>query len=76
MINGLFTTISNAINRSWSRPGESTQKLSNADIHQKVLLSGRWNYKGIVYFELLPPNRMINSDIYVEKLTKLNNAVE
>ncbi|GFT09067.1 histone-lysine N-methyltransferase SETMAR [Trichonephila clavipes] len=35
-----------------------------------------WNYKGIVYFELLPPNRTINSDVYIEQLTKLNNAVE
>ncbi|KAK6044040.1 transposase [Cooperia oncophora] len=35
-----------------------------------------WDYKGIVYFELLPPNRTINSDVYIEQLTKLNNAVE
>ncbi|GFW55676.1 histone-lysine N-methyltransferase SETMAR [Trichonephila clavipes] len=35
-----------------------------------------WNYKGIVYFELLLPNRTINSDVYIEQLTKLNNAVE
>ena len=34
-----------------------------------------WDYKGIVYFELLPPNRTINS-VYIEQLTKLNNAVE
>ncbi|GFX27074.1 histone-lysine N-methyltransferase SETMAR [Trichonephila clavipes] len=62
--------------RSWSRPSEPTQT-SKADIHQKkVLLSVWWNYKGIVYFELLPPNRTINSDVYIEQLTKLNNAVE
>ncbi|GFU22613.1 mariner Mos1 transposase [Trichonephila clavipes] len=63
--------------RSWSRPGEPTQTTSKADIHQKkVLLSVWWDYKGIVYFELLPPNRTINSDVYIEQLTKLNNAVE
>nr|KAF6281895.1 hypothetical protein mPipKuh1_010196 [Pipistrellus kuhlii] len=63
--------------RSWSRPGEPTQATSKADIHQKkVLLSVWWDYKGIVYFELLPPNRTINSDVYIEQLTKLNNAVE
>ncbi|GFV03305.1 mariner Mos1 transposase [Trichonephila clavipes] len=66
-----------AVNRSWSRPGESTQTTSKADIHQKkVLLSVWWDYKGTVYFELLPPNRTINSDVYIEQLTKLNNAVE
>ena len=63
--------------RSWSRPREPTQTTSKAGIHQKkVLLSVWWDYKGIVYFELLPPNQTINSVIYIEQLTKLNNAVE
>ena len=63
--------------RSWSRPGEPTQTTSKADIHQKkYLLYVWWDYKGIVYFELLPPNLTINSDVYIEQLTKLNNAVE
>ena len=43
---------------------------------KKVLLSIWWDYKRIVYFELLPPNRPINSIVYIEQLTKLNNAVE
>ena len=63
--------------RSWSRPREPAQTTSKAGIHQKkVLLSVWWDYKGIVYFELLPPNRMINSVVYIEQLTKLNNAVK
>ncbi|GFU04942.1 mariner Mos1 transposase [Trichonephila clavipes] len=63
--------------RSWSRPGEPTQTTSKADIHQKkVLLSVWWDYKGIVYFELLPLNRTINSHVYIEQLKKLDNAVE
>ena len=40
------------------------------------MLSVWWDYKGIVYFELLPPNRTINSVVYIEQLTKLNDAVE
>lgn len=62
--------------RSWRGPGEPTQT-SKADIHQKkVLLSVWWDYKRVVYFELLPPNRTIISDVYIKQLTKLNNAVE
>ncbi|KAG6795545.1 Ammar1 transposase [Apis mellifera caucasica] len=62
--------------RSWSRPREPAQT-SKAGIHQKkVLLSVWWDYKGIVYFELLPLNQTINSVVYIEQLTKLNNAVE
>ena len=63
--------------KSWSRPREPAQTILKASIHQKkVLLSVWWDYKGIVYFELLPPNRTINSVVYIEQLTKLNNAVE
>ncbi|KFM65461.1 Histone-lysine N-methyltransferase SETMAR, partial [Stegodyphus mimosarum] len=62
---------------SWSSPGEPTQTTSKAGIHQKkVLLSVWWDYKGIIYYELLQPYRTIHSDVYIEQLTKLNNAVE
>ena len=40
------------------------------------MLSVWWDYKGIVYLELLLPNRTINSVVYIEQLTKLNNAIE
>ena len=63
--------------RSWSRSREPAQTTSKAGIHQKkILLSVWWDYKGIVYFKLLPTNRTINSVVYIEQLTKLNNAVE
>ncbi|GFV61186.1 mariner Mos1 transposase [Trichonephila clavipes] len=45
----------------------------DSDRHSTTLW---WDYKGSVYFELLPPNQTINSDVYIEQLTKLNNAVE
>ena len=45
-------------------------------IKRRFLLSVWWDYKGIVYFELLPPNRTINSVVYIKQLTKLNNAIE
>jgi len=45
--------------------------------HQKkVMLSVWWDCKGIVYFEILPCNQTINSDVYIEQLTKLNNAIQ
>ncbi|KAG9431174.1 Ammar1 transposase [Apis mellifera carnica] len=63
--------------RWWSKPREPAQTTLKTGIHQKkVLLSVWWDYKEIVYFELLPPNRTINSVVYIEQLTKLNNAVE
>ena len=76
---GCLQPISTNIKRKrwWSRPREPARTTSKAGIRRnKVLLSVWWDYKGIVYFELLPPNRTINSVVYIEQLTKLNDAVE
>ena len=63
--------------RWWSRPREPARTTSKAGIRRKkVLISVWWDYKGIVYFELLPTNRTINSVVCIEQLTKLNDAVE
>ena len=35
-----------------------------------------WNWKGVVFFELLPKNKTINSDVYRRQLNKLNAAVK
>ena len=74
MKNGLFITISSGKDRgARHQPAQTTSKA----IHQKkVLLSVWWDYKRIFYFELLPPNRTINSVVYIQQLTKLNNAIE
>ena len=57
--------------------GEPAQTTSKADIHQKkVMLSDWWDCKGVVYFELLPRNQTINSDVYCQQLDKLNTAIK
>ena len=63
--------------RSWCTPNESSQTTSKANIHQKkILLSIWWDWKGPVYFELLPRNQTINSEVYCRQLDKLNAAVK
>ena len=34
-----------------------------------------WDFKGIVYFELLPRNQTINSNVYCRQLMKLDKEV-
>jgi len=53
--------------RSWSKRNEPAQTTSKAELHQKKI---------IVYFELLPRNQTINSDVYCRQLDKLNAAVK
>ena len=36
------------------------------------MLSVWWDWKGVVYFELLPRNQTINLDVYCQQLNKLN----
>ena len=53
----------------------TAQTTPKAEIHQKkIMLSVWWDYKGILYFELLP--RMINSNAYVPQLAKLSDALQ
>ena len=40
---------------SWSKRDEPAKSTSQADLHQKkIKLSVWWDFKGIIYFELLP----------------------
>ena len=63
--------------RSWSKRNEPAQSTSKAVIHQKkVMLSVWWDFKGIVYFELLPRNQTINSNVYCRQLMKLDKEMK
>lgn len=56
---------------------EPAQTTPKAESHQKkIMLSVWWDYKGILYFELLPRNQTINSNVYVQQLAKLSDAVQ
>jgi len=62
--------------RSCSKHDEPPQITSKTDIHQeKVMLSVWWDWKCVVYFELLPRNLTIDSDVYCQELDKLNGAI-
>ena len=63
MKNGLLTTISSGKDRGAGHANQIKQHQKLVFHQKKVLLSVWWDYKGIVYFELLPPNRTINSTL-------------
>ena len=39
------------------------------------MLSVWWDFKGVVYFELLPRNQTINSNVYCRQLDSLNESI-
>jgi histone-lysine N-methyltransferase SETMAR len=38
---------------------------------KKVLLCVWWNYKGLIYYELVPDGRTINVEVYSQQLEKM-----
>ncbi|XP_012240641.1 histone-lysine N-methyltransferase SETMAR-like [Bombus impatiens] len=63
--------------RSWLMQDEPAQTTPKAEIHQeKIMPSVWWDYKGIQYFEFLPRNQTINSNVYVQQLVKLSDTLQ
>ena len=57
--------------RSWSQRNQPPQRCAKSGLHpRKVLLCVWWDYKGILYFELLSSGDTINSDKYCTQLEK------
>jgi len=55
--------------RSWCRRDDLPQVTSKADIHQRmIMLSVWWDRKGVMFFEFLPRNQTINSNVYCRQL--------
>ena len=40
------------------------------------MLSVWWDFKGIIYFKMLPRNQTINSNVYCRQLMKLDNDIK
>lgn len=58
--------------RSWGLKGSSPKTAAKAGLHpKKVMLCIWWDYKGVIYYELLPENETITSKIYCEQLDRL-----
>ena len=48
-----------------------------AGLHpKKVMLCIWWDWKGVVYYELLPQGETINSEVYCRQLDNLKTAIE
>jgi len=52
---------------SWGEAGSKPLTSAKPDLHpKKVLLSLWWDWKDVIYYELLPNKETINSDKYCQ----------
>lgn len=63
--------------RSWTKAGDPPQTTSKPGLTaNKVMLSVWWDCKGIVHYEVLEPGQTIDSALYCQQLTRLQQAIQ
>ncbi|GFU19223.1 putative DD34D transposase [Trichonephila clavipes] len=62
--------------RSWSKRGEAALTVAKPGLMAKKVLCIWWDWKGIIYYELLPYNQTLNSDLYCRQLDRLKLAID
>lgn len=62
--------------RQWLGAEEKGKPDVKGEIHErKVLLSVWWDVRGVIWYELLPPNTTVTADYYCLQLDRLNSAL-
>lgn len=63
--------------RSWSQADETAKALVKPGLATgKGLLCVWWDWKGIIYYELVPADHSFKSDLYCQQLTRLKQAID
>ena len=63
--------------RSWGKRNEPPPTTPKASLcPKKAMLYIWWDWKGVLYYELLPENQTINSNKYCSQLDQLKSALD
>ena len=63
--------------RSWGKQNEPPPTTPKTRLHpEKVMLCIWWNWKIVLYYELLPANQTIHSNKYCSQLDQLKTALD
>ena len=69
--------VSHTTCKSWVDPGQSSTSMPKPNIHaKKVLLCIWWDWKGVLYYELLQPGETTAANRYNQQLTNLSDVLE
>ena len=62
--------------RSWGKRNEPPPTTPKAGLHPKKVMCIWWDWKGVLYYELLQDNQTINSNKYCSQLDQLKAALD
>jgi len=64
--------------KSWVDPDQPSTSTPKPNIHAKMVLLCIciWDWKGVLYYELLQPGKTITTDRYQQQLINLSDALE
>lgn len=63
--------------KQWLTLGQKPIPTSKAGLHpRRIMMSVWWDYRGVIYYELLPQNEMITGNIYCHQLERLKAELE
>jgi histone-lysine N-methyltransferase SETMAR len=59
------------LQKQWLDKGQLPVPVTKRERFIKKVLCIWWNYKGLIYYELVPDSCMINADVYSQQLMKM-----
>lgn len=63
--------------KSWKKDDEESQTVAKPGLTaKKIMLCVWWDWKGIIHYEVLQPGQTLNSALYCEQLTRLEQAIQ
>ena len=62
--------------KEWVAPGDTPQPRVEPDLHpRKTMICVWWDWEGMVHWEILKRNAMVNKELYIAQLLCVNEAI-
>ena len=62
--------------KEWVAPGDTLKPRVKPDLHpRKTMICVLWNWEGMVHWEMLKRNAIVNKELYIAQLHHVNEAI-
>ena len=63
--------------KEWVAPGDTPKPRVKPDLHpKKTMICVWWDCEGMVHWEMLERNTMVNKELYIAQLHRMNEAIQ